>query len=232
MVLFDDEIKKVYDLLDKLDLKQLDVTDNLIEDVGSDNMIFKSDSAYELGEINSLSFELSSSDINIEDKLYLCGKDLNEIVCNEDFIRITLLNVRDDKLNGNALYDRLEKIKLTKYKISPKGYMLRTSVGGKEKVRVSKDLKIKGSFAQIGSAYLKEYKKLPYVNNVTIIFIVGKCDLYNEFVSLANKKKEISDTIDHILKGLMVNDCGACSVKDLCDEVQELREIHKENGKS
>ncbi len=229
MVLFDDEIKKVYDLLKQLQLKQLDITSNLIEDVGSDNMIFKSDCAYELGENNSLSFELSTSDIAIEDKIYLCGKDINEIDANEDFMRITLLNVRDDKLNGNALYDRLEQIKLVKYKVSPKGYMLRTSVGGKERIRVSKELK--ASFSQIGSAYLKEYKKLNYVNNVTIIFIVGKCDLFNEFVKLANKKKEISDTIDHILKGLMVNDCDACAVKDLCDEVEGLREIHK-NGRT
>ena len=225
MVLFDDEIKKVYDLLKQLQLKQLDITNNLIEDVGSDNMIFKSDCAYELGETNSLSFELSTSDIDIQDNIYLCGKDLNEIDANEDFIRITLLNVRDDKLTSNALYDRLEQIKLVKYKVSPKGYMLRTSVGGKERVRVSKELR--ASFSQIGSAYLKEYKKLNYVNNVTIIFIVGKCDLSKEFVKLANKKKEISDTIDHILKGLMVNDCDACSVKDLCDEVEGLREIHK-----
>ena len=225
MVLFDNEIKKVYDLLKQLQLKQLDITNNLIEDVGSDNMIFKSDCAYELGETNSLSFELSTSDIDIQDNIYLCGKDLNEIDANEDFIRITLLNVRDDKLTSNALYDRLEQIKLVKYKVSPKGYMLRTSVGGKERVRVSKELT--ASFSQIGSAYLKEYKKLNYVNNVTIIFIVGKCDLSNEFVKLANKKKEISDTIDHILKGLMVNDCDACSVKDLCDEVEGLREIHK-----
>lgn len=229
MVLFDDEIKRVYDLLKQLPLKQLAITNNLIEDVGSDNMIFKSDSAFELGEINSLSFELMTSAIDIEDGIYLCGKDLNEISSNEDFMRITLLNVRDDKLSGNALYDRLEQIKLAKYKVSPKGYMLRTSIGGKERVRVSNGLD--ASFSQIASAYLKEYKKLNYVNNVTIIFIVGKCDLFNDFVKIANKKKEISDTIDHILKGLMINDCDACSVKDLCDEVEGLREIHK-NGRT
>ena len=231
MVLFDDEVTKALELFKKLDFNELNITNDLIEDVGSDNMIFKSECAYELGENNSLSFELSTSDIAIEDKIYLCGKDINEIDANEDFMRITLLNVRDDKLNGNALYDRLEQIKLAKYKVSPKGYMLRTSVGGKERVRVSKELKSNGSFSKIGSAYIKEYKKLNYVNNVTIIFIVGKCDLYEEFKKLANKKKEISDTIDHMLKGLMVNDCDACSVKDLCDEVEGLREIHK-NGRT
>ncbi len=231
MVLFDNEINKTLDLLNNLDLKELNVVDNLIEDVGNNNMIFKSDCAYELGYDKSLSFELSSSAIDIQDKIYLCGNDLNAIDCDTDFIRITLLNINDDKLGGNDLYERLEQIKLVKYRVSPKGYMLRSSVGNKERVRVSKELKENGSFSQIGSAYLKEYKKLTYVNNVTTIFIVGKCSLYDEFLSLANKKKEISDALDHILKGMVINDCSACSVKELCDEVQGLREIHK-NGKS
>ena len=231
MVLFDNEIKELQSLLNKLDLKELSIVDNLIEDVGNNNMIFKSDCAFELGKDKSLSFELPSGEIEIEDKLYLCGKDLYEIDSDADFIRITLLNVRDDKLSGNSLYDRLEQIKLVKYKVSPKGYMLRTSVGNKERVRVSKELREGGNFSLIGSAYLKEYKKLSYVNNVTIIFIVGECVLYDKFVALANKKKEIGDALDHILKGMVVSDCDACSVKELCDEVQELREIHK-NGKS
>ncbi len=231
MVLFDNEINKTLSLLNNLDLKELDVVDNLIEDVGNNNMIFKSDCAYELGYDKSLSFELPTSDIDIKDKIYLCGNDLNKIDCDTDFIRITLLNINDDKLGGNDLYERLEQIKLVKYRVSPKGYMLRTSVGNKERIRVSKDLKKNGSFSSIGSAYIKEYKKLNYVNNVSIIFIIGKCDLYDELLNLANKKKEISDALDHILKGMVINDCNACSVKDLCDEVQGLREIHK-NGKS
>ena len=230
MVLFDDEIKEVHKLLESLDKKELPITNNLLKDVGNNNMVFSNESAYELGENHSLSFEFASSEIDIADKIFLVGKDLSEIEDNDDFMRITLLNIRDDSLSSNALYDRLEQIKLAKYKVSPIGYMLRSATGNKERVRVSKST-AKESFSKIGSAYIKEYKKLNYVNNVTIIFIVGNTLFDKEFEKLANKKKEIIDTIDHILKGLMVNDCDACSVKELCDEVEGLREIHK-NGKS
>lgn len=262
MNLFNDEIKEVYKLISSLRnsadataeflsstcMRELPITDQLLEDVGSNNMIFRDECAYELGDKNSLSFELSSSSIKVEDKIYLVGKDLSEIQGNEDFVRITLLQIEDEGsnassngdsngdsngssngggLSGDALYNRLEQIKLTKYKVSPKGYMLRTSTGNKEKVRVSKELAKNGSFSQIGSAYLQAYKKLDYVEHVTLIFVVGESDLYESLRKIANRKAEITDTIDHILKGFMINDCDSCSAKDLCDEVEGLREIHQ-----
>jgi hypothetical protein len=172
---------------------------------------------------------------------------LSEIQGNEDFMRITLLQIKDEDSNGggltgDALYNRLEQIKLTKYRVSPKGYMLRTSTGNREKVRVSKDVARKGSFSQIGSAYMQAYKKLDYVEHVTILFIVGHAgdsvgngagtsagdsSLYDALSKIASRKAEITDTIDHILKGFMVNDCNSCSAKELCDEVEGLREIHQ-----
>ena len=285
MNLFNDEIKEVYELLNSLEKKELPITDQLLEDVGPNNMIFRDECAYELGDKKSLSFDLSSSSIDVEDKIYLVGKDLNEIQGNEDFMRITLLQIKDEDSNGggltgDALYNRLEQIKLTKYRVSPKGYMLRTSTGNREKVRVSKDVARKGSFSQIGSAYMQAYKKLDYVEHVTILFVVGHAgdsvgnaeskagsnagegvgsagsnagesvgngaegnagngvgtgagvnagnrSLYDALSKIASKKAEITDTIDHILKGFMINDCDSCSAKELCDEVEGLREIHQ-----
>ena len=263
MNLFNDEIKEVYELLNSLEKKELPITDQLLEDVGPNNMIFRDECAYELGDKKSLSFDLSSSSIDVEDKLYLVGKDLSEIQGSEDFMRITLLQIKDEGSNadssadsnadssadssagssadssagsngggltGDALYNRLEQIKLTKYRVSPKGYMLRTSTGNREKVRVSKDVARKSSFSQIGSAYMQAYKKLDYVEHVTILFVVGHAgdsSLYDRLSKIASKKAEITDTIDHILKGFMINDCDSCSAKELCDEVEGLREIHQ-----
>ena len=255
MNLFNDEIKEVYELLNSLEKKELPITDQLLEDVGPNNMIFRDECAYELGDKKSLSFDLSSSSIDVEDKIYLVGKDLSEIQGSEDFMRITLLQIKDEGssadssadskadssadsskgsngggLTGDALYNRLEQIKLTKYRVSPKGYMLRTSTGNREKVRVSKDVARKGSFSQIGSAYMQAYMKLDYVEHVTILFVVGHAgdsSLYDRLSKIASKKAEITDTIDHILKGFMINDCDSCSAKELCDEVEGLREIHQ-----
>ena len=107
--------------------------------------------------------------------------------------------------------------------------MLRTTSGNKEKVRVSKELvNDKTSFSKIGSAYIKAYKQIPSVINVKEIFITDD-SLYEELIKICNKKNQIQDALDHILKGMVLNDCNACSVKELCDEVEGMRQIHQNN---
>ena len=226
MQLFDNEIVETINLLSHYQFKDLLITEDLLEDVGKNNMVFSNEAAYELGSIKSLSFELPSSTYIDKDELLLLGKDLNQIKEDTPFIRLTLLNVKEDKeLKGDQLYDRLEKIKFTKYRVSLKGYMLRTATKNQEKVRVSVDAS-KYSFSNIGSSYIKAYHLLPYVNHVKIIFITEENELFDKLVQLGKRKDEITQAIDHILKGMLTNDCGSCSVKELCDEVQGLREIH------
>lgn len=232
MVLFDTLIKETLEIIGRENVKTLPLDDVLLEDLGNNNMVFSSESAFELGggNLDSLSFELctSNEELICKDEILLLGKDLNKIDKDCSFIRLTILNVTEDNKSGNELYERLERIKFTKYRVSPKGYMLRTSVGNKEKVRVSKDTS-KYSFSSIGRAYLEAYKMIPFVRSVKIVFISDREDLYELLKPLAKRKDDIKDTIDHILKGMLLNDCGSCSVKDLCDEVEGLREIH--NGK-
>lgn len=106
--------------------------------------------------------------------------------------------------------------------------MLRTTTGNKEKVRVSKELvKNRVSFSNIGSAYIKAYHQIPSVINVLEIFITGEHEILDELVKISKRKNEIQDALDHILKGMVLNDCNACSVKELCDEVEGMREIHQ-----
>lgn len=230
MVLFDTEIKEVLSLLKGY--KELDITDDLLEDLGKNNMIFQSETAFELGGgINrSLSFELASSSFVDRDRILLIGKDLYELDKDTAFARITILNTEDTEKKSDKLYDQLERIKYTKYRVSPKGYMLRTTTGNKEKVRVSKELvNNKISFSNIGSAYIKAYHQIPSINNVMEIFITEDNEMFDELIRISRRKNEIQDALDHILKGMVLNDCNACSVKELCDEVEGMREIHQNN---
>ncbi len=229
MELFDTEITEVCKLIDDLPHKNLDIKPESLEST-KNNMVFSNESAYELGGgfHESLSYELASSTLlNDNDELILIGKDLNEITSDTTFSRITLLKVKEEKLEGSAMYDRLEKIKLTKYRMSPNGYMLRTATSNKEKVRVSKEFKEKYTFSDVGSSYIHAYKMLPFVISVKEVFITGDYACFSRLKEIGKEKKEITDTLDHMLKGLVLNDCGSCSVKELCDKVEGLREIHK-----
>lgn len=229
MELFDTEITEVCKLIDDLPHKNLAIKPKSLENT-KNNMVFSNESAYELGGgfHESLSYELASSTLlDDNDELILIGKDLNEITSDTTFSRITLLKVKEEKLEGSAMYDRLEKIKLTKYRMSPNGYMLRTATSNKEKVRVSKEFKEKYTFSDVGSSYIHAYKMLPFVISVKEVFIIGDYACFSRLKEIGKEKKEITDTLDHMLKGLVLNDCGSCSVKELCDKVEGLREIHK-----
>lgn len=229
MELFDTEITEVCKLIDDLPHKNLAIKPESLENT-KNNMVFSNESAYELGGgfHESLSYELASSTLlDDNDELILIGKDLNEITSDTTFSRITLLKVKEEKLEGSAMYDRLEKIKLTKYRMSPNGYMLRTATSNKEKVRVSKEFKEKYTFSDVGSSYIHAYKMLPFVISVKEVFITGDYACFSRLKEIGKEKKEITDTLDHMLKGLILNDCGSCSVKELCDKVEGLREIHK-----
>ena len=229
MELFDKEISTVLDCIKNLDQRVLPIKQDCLPSI-KNNMIFTNETAFELGGSfhDSLSYELTStSNVFQEDQIILIGKDLNEIQEDTDFIRITICVMKNEKLEGEKLYQCLEKIKLSKYRVSPEGYMLRTAIGNNEKVRVSKDFVKKYTFSEIGSTYIHAYKQLPYIQHVLEIFITGKTPIYEQLKGIGLEKKKITDTIDHILKGVMVNDCGSCSVKELCEKVEGLREIHK-----
>lgn len=231
MNLFDTCIEKCNAILEGKCFRELPLTDQLLEDVGNNNFIFDSDMAYELGGEVSLSFELSTTNEAFlqEDKILLLGPDLQEVKEDQCFQRITLIKTKESIGSDNHLFDNLQKLKFVKYHVSPKGYMLRTATQDKEKVRIDKNLAKTASFSEIGSAYIKEYKKLPFVEHVAIFFLVGQKDLQKELKAVCTHKNEIASAIDHISKGMVLNDCSVCDVKSLCDEVQGMRELHQKS---
>ena len=94
-----------------------------------------------------------------------------------------------------------------------------------EQVRVSKKAVKAGiRFLYVGGTYIRKYKALPGVKHVRVIFITDPA-LVGELKPLAGKVDAITKTLTHILDGLPT-DCGHCSMKSVCDEVEGMRELH------
>ena len=208
--------------------------DKTWEDVGGNQLIMMKESAYELGGDNKPAVNyacISSDDYVTEDEIWVYGKDLNEINGSVSFARIVLVKV--DSLKGEGeedtepLFRAIQDIDFVKYHVYPKGYMIRSSSDSfREQVRVSKDAVKKGiSFEQVGNSYIKEYKKNPNVLAVRVIFAnVDDAD-YAEMRKDAKKVRDITKTLSKILEG-MATDCHSCSLKEICDEVEGLKELH------
>ena len=201
------------------------------KDIGSSELVLQKDAAYELGAMGkgSANYVLFTSNPELvsRDQTLLYGPDLREIKGEVDFARIVLLRVGLIDGDDEAVYRTLKDIEFAKYHVYPEGYMVRMSPESyREQVRVSKQAMKKGiSFKNIGANYITAYKKDPNVLNATVIFVTAPGYDYGAMKKLAKKANDVTGTLTHILEGLPT-DCSVCALKDICDEVEGMKELH------
>lgn len=192
--------------------------------------LMKRDVAFELGIRTkpSTCYNALTSDSSLvgEDKILLYGPDLQEIKNDVTFSRITFLNVEDIK-DPNKAYQNIKRLEFARFRMIPEGYMvLSSSMENKEQVRVSKEAIRKGlDFTTIGNLIIDKYKEDYSVKNVQVIFITREIETIRELVAQGKKVDEITNAFDHILKDIIL-DCDLCPLHPICDDVEELRQIH------
>lgn len=200
-------------------------------DIGSSELVLQRDAAYEMGALGkgSANYVLftSSSELVNKDQVILYGPDMGQIKGDCDFARIVLLRVGVLDDDDEAVYRTLKDIEFAKYHVYPEGYMVRMSPeSSREQVRVSKKALAKGiSFRSVGASYVAEYKKDANVLNATVIFITDPKADYASLQAAAKKASAVTGTLTHILEGLPT-DCSICALKDICDEVEGMKELH------
>ncbi len=232
MKLYDETIKCIMSTLDGAPLKKLDMANANWADAGDHNLILRADMAYELGGGTCPAVSAMGVTANTElvpsDEVYLLGPDLSEIKVDQPYARIALVRVAEDSLgDGNVLYNAIRKIEYVRYHINPEGYMTRISASnGREPVRVSKEAIEKGlGFAHVGKLFLDKYHENKNIEAVKLIFITQPDFDYKSLAEQSRHLEEITGTIDHIFKNVTM-DCGSCSLQQICDEVEGLRELH------
>ncbi len=201
------------------------------KDIGSSELVLQRDAAFELGargrgSANYVLFT-SSPELVPEDRTVLYGPDLNDIKGDCDFARIVLLRIGMIDGDDENVYRVLKDIEFAKYHVFPEGYMVRISPESfREQVRVSRSALKKGiGFKALGASYIREYKKDPNVISAEVIFITDPAVDYKVLQELAKKSTAAIGTLTHILEGLPT-DCSVCALKDICDEVEGMKELH------
>ena len=131
-----------------------------------------------------------------------------------------------EETDEEKAFQAIRNLEFVRYHVFPEGYMVRvSSQSNQEQVRISRDALKKGiDFARVGATYISKYKAVPGVKNVRIIFITDS-KLVKEILPNADKIDAITKTLTHILDG-MPTDCGHCSMKSVCDEVEGMKELH------
>ncbi len=245
MKIYDTVIKSIYELLEKNSGNHVGVTiendlagnEGLFkwQDAGEYNMILRSEAAYELGggthkAISGLGFT-SDAELVDRDEILIYGQDLPEIQTDISYARLTLVRLREDFLEQRGAEDKayqmLRKVDYTRYHLNPKGYMMRISVSeDREPVRVSREALMQGmNFEKIGKMFIDEYHKNTEVLAVKLIFITLADFPYDNLDTLVEKLGRMTESLNHVLSNIKM-DCSICGLKEVCDEVEELKELH------
>jgi hypothetical protein len=234
MKLYNEFIRSSLELLEGQQGHRLTVPvgDDTWPDAGDYNLILRSEMAYELGGGNLpavCGLGITSSDCLVDgDELWLYGPDLPDLKKDAPYSRLTLLRVAEDSLGeDDAAYAAIRKIERTCYHLNPKGYMMRISaINEREPVRVSRKALEEGlDFAKVGGLFIAGYHQHSKVLAVKLIFITLPDFPYHELDRYAHQAEKITMTLDHIFNNLKM-DCTTCNLKQVCDEVEGMRELH------
>ena len=231
MELYEGVINQFLTTLNKESIKQLKIPEDDWEDLGNQNMILRSEMAYELGggnlpAISSLCITTKDSDVK-EDEVDLVGEDLPQLTSDSPYARLTILKVKEEGLGqADSLYQAIQKLEFVRYHIHPKGYMMRISSTKREPVRIGQQALNEGlDFAKVGKRFIKEYHQNQNVLAVKCIFITKPDFPYDKWKAIADINETILTGIDHISKDFKM-DCSVCQLKSVCDEVEGMKEYH------
>lgn len=208
--------------------KKLYSVGNAWKDAGSNQVIMKRDTAFEL---DGVGFNLITAE-KTADEIVVIGDDLGKINTDGGFARIAVIEIEDNG-DEHAAYKLIKKIEYVKYHCFPDGYMSRsTSRSHKEAVRVSEKSVSDGiSFQSVGSLLIKKYKEIPEVRGVRLIFITDPRANFGKIEKLAIKNREITETLNHVMNSINF-DCDTCNLKAICDEVEGMKELHFKNSEN
>lgn len=233
MKLYDAIIRETEDILRERSCRRYPPDPSRIwKDLGMSELIMLRDAAFELGGSghSSVNYTCVTTTPGLipADEIVVCGPDLPDIRKDVPFARIILLETDDlqEQTDTEKAYRNIRDIEYIRYHVFPAGYMVRvSSTTNEEQVRVSKKVHNAGiRFPYVGGTYIRKYHSLPLVRHARVIFVTDP-GAVDTLVPYADRVDGITKTLTHILDGLPT-DCGHCSMKAVCDEVEGMREMH------
>lgn len=233
MDLYNSLINQIKNLLPENEGKRFSYRKSTLKKGDKNQILFLNESAFELGgsQTHCLSTMAVSSSIEFENSVLLFGKDLYQLKQDNEFGKIVLAQI--DDIDEEAAFDTVKNIELVRYNYCPEGFMTRASaLSMREQLRISKNtVKNKVSFADYGNALIEKYLKNSVVKSVQIIFITDFNGKFDELYMLADKIKSTTSALNHILDNVMF-DYSTCNLKEICDEVEGMKELHFKKSKS
>ncbi len=163
----------------------------------------------------------------VDGRIRLIGPDLRETHAQElPFGKVVLVSGHGfDEGNAYSRYSEMDRLKL---KLDLSGYMLHAAPQqNREWGRVSEQALDEGfSLDVLGNELIRALKVLPYVDAAEVIMVTSSAEEVRRFKPLGDKVARAVVAMDKMLEHLAY-DCNNCDFQDVCDEVGELRAMHR-----
>jgi CO dehydrogenase/acetyl-CoA synthase beta subunit len=163
----------------------------------------------------------------VDGRIRLIGPDIREAPTQElPFGKVVLVSGHGfDESNAYSRYSEMDRLKL---KLDLSGYMLHAAPQqNREWGRVGKQALAEGfSLEVLGNELIRSLKALPYVDATEVIMVTSSAEEVRRFKPLGDKVARAVVAMDKMLEHLAY-DCGNCDFQDVCDEVDELRVMHR-----
>ena len=228
MVLYDGFINRLNELVE--DKKELPRSTKELQSGSKNDIIFGRDTAFELGGSQKpcVSTLAVSNDMHFSNQAYLVGRDLPQITGDSPFGKIVLVEI-DEQTDDDTAFNTVKELEQIKYKFYVRDFMTRASaLNMREQIRVGKNAVKSGvSFADYGQKLIDTFLQNEKVKSVEVVFLTD-FDGYKELNSVAEKIKETTSALNHILDNVMF-DCSTCNLKPICDEVEGMKELHQKH---
>ena len=199
----------------------------LLNTSNKNSVIFLSDTAFELGGNSKpcVSCLAVSSDMEFSNSVYLLGNELNKINSDSPFGKFVFLQIEDFE-NEQDTFDKIKESEALRYHLNVDEFMTRASaLNMREQIRVSKKaIKSGATFADLGHTLLNDYLKFDFVKSAEI-YLVSDFDNFEKLNLIAKKISQTTSALNHIFDNVMF-DCSSCNLKEICDEVDGLKELH------
>ncbi len=192
-------------------------------------LVMLRDCAFELGgsDMPCACATVVTDDIPLENQTIVIGKELSEIKGDCNYAKIVLLNLNYSPEGEQEIFDLIKSLEYAKYKENVTGFMMRASaISRREQVRVSKRAIKEGlSFEKLGATTIANYLSKDVVKSVSVIYVADSTADFDAITSFAEHTNKILGAFNHIMDNVLV-DCAHCNLKQICDEVEGMREMH------
>lgn len=228
--IFDKDIQTLKQAFDGASAKTYAYDENkVLPTFEHSELILLKDCAFELGgsDLPCACATVVTDTLPLKNQTIVVGKELKDIKKDCSYAKIVILNLKYSPEGEQEIFDLIKSLEYAKYKENVSGFMMRASaLKHREQVRVSKTAIKNGlTFEKLGDTTIANYLSKDVVSAVTVIFVADSDVDFDKVSDFANRTAKILDAFNHILDNVLV-DCAHCNLKQICDEVEGMREMH------